>query len=397
TDHQFAMNAFEPLFWTGCAFILLRMIQKNNAKLWVAFGVVAGLGLENKYSMVAFAFALLAGLLLTPQRRLLFSPWLLAGGGVALLVFLPNLLWNIGHHWPFLEVMHNIRASGRDVVLGPVEFLAQQALILNPCTLPFWLAGLLYYLFSAGAKPYRALGWAFVFTITFFLLAHGKNYYSAPAYPMLLAAGAVTGERMVAGARFSSRLLLRSVLKAAPFAWLLGGMLWLLPVALPVLPVEAYLRYQAHLPFPVPRSEHSHRGAALPQHYADEFGWPEMVAAVARVYHSLGPTEQAKAAIFARNFGQAGAIDLFGVQYGLPKAICGHQTYFLWGPREYTGEVVILLGVPANRAKAFFASVEVAATLDNYYALSYETRPILLCRGLKGDLRTLWPQFKLWD
>ena len=140
-DHQFAMNAFEPLFWLGCALVLVRMIQTENPKLWIAFGILTGLGMENKYSMAVFAFALLAGILLTPQRKILFTRWLFAGGGVALLILLPNLLWNIQHHWPFLELMHNIRVSGKDVTLSPTEFLAQQVLIAGPATLPIWLAG----------------------------------------------------------------------------------------------------------------------------------------------------------------------------------------------------------------------------------------------------------------
>ena len=396
-DHQFAMNAFEPLFWTGCAFALLRMIKTNNPKLWLAFGAVAGLGLENKYSIAAFALALLAGLLLTPQRKLLFTPWLFAGGGVALLIFLPNLVWNIQHHWPFLELMHNIRAAGKDVVLSPSAFFAQQILIMSPASLPFWLGGILFYFFSRAAKSYRALGWAFVITIVFFLLAHGKNYYSAPAYAIVLAAGAVAVERFLSTARFEARPMLRMLLKPAIYVWLFAGILIFLPVVLPVLPVEAYLRYQGHLPFPIPRSEHSHMGAALPQHYADEFGWEEMVAAVAQVYHSLPPEEQAKTAIFTNNYGQAGAIDFFGSRYGLPKAICGHQNYFVWGPRNYTGEIVIRVGSPIEDVKPAYDSVVVAATDDNPYALSYETLPILLCRGLKSNLQTVWPHLKKWE
>ena len=166
-DHQFAMNAFEPLFWTGCAFAVARMIHTNNPKWWLAFGGIAGLGLGNKYSIAAFAFFLLVGLLLTPQRKFLFSAWILAGGVVALLLFLPNLLWNVQHHWPFLELMRNIRASGRDVVLSPVAFLAQQILIMTPATLPFWLGGLWFY-FSRAGKQFRVFGWAFVFTLGFF-------------------------------------------------------------------------------------------------------------------------------------------------------------------------------------------------------------------------------------
>jgi 4-amino-4-deoxy-L-arabinose transferase-like glycosyltransferase len=195
-DHQFAMNALKPLFWTGCAFAVARLIRMNNPEWWLAFCTIAGSGLKNKYSIAAFAFFLLLGLLLTPQRRLLFSPWILAGGFAALLLFLPNLLWNIQHHWPFLELMRNIRASGRDVVLSPSAFLAEQILIMSPVTLPFWLGGLWFY-FSDAGKKFRVFGWTFIFTIRFFLLAHGKNYYSAPVYPLVLAAGAVAAEKFL--------------------------------------------------------------------------------------------------------------------------------------------------------------------------------------------------------
>jgi hypothetical protein len=397
-DHQFAMNALEPLFWTGCAFVLLRMINSGNLKLWLAFGAVAGLGLENKYSIAVFAFALLVGLLLTTQRRLLLTPWLLAGGGVALLIFLPNLLWNIHHHWPFLELMRNIRASGRDVVLPPLAFLGQQVLLMTPLSLPFWLAGLGFYLFSREAKSYRSFGWAFLITIGFFLLAHGKNYYSAPAYPIVLAAGGVAAELLLKARRFELYPGMRTGLQAACFLWLILGIGPLLPVTLPLLPVDTYLRYQEHLPFEVPRSEHGHIGAALPQHYADEFGWPEMVATVSRVYHSLPEEEQRETAIFTDNYGEAGAIDFFGPQYGLPKAICPHQNYFLWGPRGYTGEIIILVGsAHIEEARKVLQSVEPVANLDNPYALPNETRPILLGRGLKPNLQELWPQLKKWN
>ena len=396
-DHQLAMNAFEPLFWTGCAFVLLLMIKTDNPRLWLPFGVIAGLGLENKYSIAVFAAALLAGLLLTPRRRLLFTPWLLAGGVTALILFLPNLLWNIQHDWPFLELMRNIRASGRDVVLSPVAFLAEQVLIMNPATLPIWLGGLCFLLFFRDARPFRCLGPAFLITVGAFLLAHGKNYYVAAVYPIVLAAGAVATERWIGAPRFQDRPRLRATLKAVLAAWLLTGFLLLLPVVLPVLPVDSYLRYQARLPFPIPHSEHSFEGAALPQHYADEFGWPEMAAAAAKVYGSLSPEERQKTAILTSNFGEAAAIDFFGPRYGLPGSICPHQSYFLWGPRNATGEIVIRIGSPIEDVRAAYENVAVAARLDNPYALDFETRPILLCRGRKGNLQTDWPKLKRWD
>ena len=394
-DHQFAMNTLEALFWGGCAFVILLVLKTQNAKLWLLFGVIAGVGLENKYSMAIFAFALLFGLLLSSQRRLLFTPWLLAGGGAALLIFLPNLIWNIKNDWPFLELLHNIRATGKDVILPPGKYLLQQILMLNPVSFPFWFGGLLYFFFSREAKPYRAFGWAFIITIGFFLFTHGKDYYSAPAYVMLLAAGGFATERLL-NARFAARQRVRAVLKPLSFVWLLAGIIPLLPLVLPVLPVDAFLRYQSRLPFEVPRAERSFIGAALPQYYADEFPWPGMVQAVASVYHALPPDERTKTAIFCSNYGQAAAIDFFGPQYGLPKAISGHQSYFLWGPRNYTGEIVILVGEDEGEALEQFDSVTVAATLNNPYAFWYENQPILLCRGLKWDLQTGWPRVKNW-
>jgi len=386
-DHQFAMNSLEPLFWGGLAYVVLRLINTANPKLWLAFGAIAGVGLLNKYSIVFFAAALLAGLLLTRQRRLLFTPWILLGGGIALLIFSPNLIWNIQHDWPFLELMRNIRATGKDVILSPGMYLLQQVLMLNPVSFPFWLAGLLFYFFSRDAK-YRNFGWTFVITIALFMITHGKDYYSAPAYVMLFAAGGVAIERLLS--------LRWKVLKPACFVWLALGVVPLLPLVLPVLPIDTFLRYQSHLPFEVPKTERSFVGETLPQYYADEFPWPGMVAAVAQVYHSLTPEEQQRTAIFGSNYGQAASIDFFGPQYGLPNAISGHQNYFLWGPRQYTGDIVILLGAKESEQVEQFESVTVVATPNNPYAYRYENRPILLCRGLKWNLQTGWSKVKNW-
>ena len=392
-DHQFAMNAFESLIWGGLAFTVLRIIKSGNTRLWLVFGAIAGVGLQTKYSVISFASALILGLLLTRQRKILFTPWLLAGGAIALLIFLPNLIWNIQHNWPFLELMRNIRATGKDIILSPGMYLLQQILMMNPASFPFWFAGLLFYFFSRDAKSYRAFGWTFVITIAFFMITHGKDYYSAPAYVIVLAGGAVATERLL---ERSTRRSLRVLLRPACFVWLMLGVLPLLPLVLPVLPIETFIRYQSHLPFEVPKTERSFVGESLPQYYADEFPWPGLVEAVARIYHSLPAEEQQRTAIYGTNYGQAAAVDFFGPQYGLPKAISGHQNYFLWGPRNYTGDIMILMGEEENEARKHFESVTVAATLDNPYAYRYENRPVLLCRGLKWNLQQEWPRVKKW-
>ena len=176
-DNLLTMNAFEPLFWMGCAWLLLRIVRTGNPRLWLAFGVLAGLGIENKYSMLIFGAGVVAGLLLTPQRRVLASPWLWLGGAIAFLLFLPNLLWNVQHHFPFLELQANIRRSGRDTPLNPLKFFTEEILTMHPLTLPLWLAGLWFFFGTKAGKPGRVLGWAWVFTSLVIVTLSPRIYY----------------------------------------------------------------------------------------------------------------------------------------------------------------------------------------------------------------------------
>ena len=387
--YLFTMNAFEPLFWMGCAAVVICIIQTGNQKLWLWFGLLAGLGLENKYSMGVFGFAVVVGLLLTPERKAFAKPWIWIAGALALLIFLPNIIWNIRHDWPFFELLRNIRESGRDVALSPLEYVARQIFLIGPANFPIWVIGAFYLLFVKKAKPFRVLGWAFVVTLVFFIVSKGKDYYAAPAFPLALAAGAVAIESFTAE-RWRW-------LRTALVALLLVTTLIFLPIGLPVLTVDHLLAYVDALPFGVPVSEHGHAAARLPHHYAWQFGWEEMVAATARVYSSLSPEERDTCAVFGNNFAEAGAIDLLGPKYGLPKAVGGHQSYWLWGPRNYTGKCVIVLGDELEDSARWFESCEVGAELNNPYARPQENRPVLLCRKLKYDLQEVWPQLKVWN
>lgn len=387
--YLFTLNCFEPLTWTACAWVVIRIIRTGDQRLWLWFGLLTGLGLENKYSMALFGFAIVVGLLLTPERKALAHKWIWLAGALAFLIFLPNLIWNIANHFPFLELMRNIRASGRDVQLGPVAYLVQQIMVMNPGTLPVWLSGVVF-LFLPRNRPFRLLGWAFVTVIGTLMLLKGKDYYSASAYPMVMAAGGVAIEDF---ARRRGQRWIGAVVMVV----IMGMTAAILPLVLPVFPVERYLRWQENNPIVPQASEQAHRLAALPHHYAFQFGWEEMVEAVARAYHSLPPEEQKKAAIFGNNYAEAGAIDLFGPKYGLPKAISGHQSYYLWGPRDYTGEIVIVLGSTVAREQRNFERVEVAANLHHPYGAVWENAPVLICRGLKYNLREIWPKVKNWD
>jgi 4-amino-4-deoxy-L-arabinose transferase-like glycosyltransferase len=387
-DNLLSMNAFEPLFWMGCAWLLIRIVKTGNQKLWIWFGILAGFGLENKYSMLIFGAGIVLGLLLSPQRRSLASPWLWIAGAAAFLIFLPNLLWNIRHHFPFLELQANIRRSGRDVPLGPLQFFGQEILTMHPLTLPVWLAGLWLFFGTKSGKPFRALGWAWVFAAVVIIALSPRVYYLYPAFPILFAAGAVLWEARLHGQPAWRKLAWPALMAAT------GAVL--APLAIPVLPPETYIRYTKALHLAPPAIE-THRLGPLPQIFADQFGWEEMAATVARVYNRLPVEIRPKTAIFAQNYGQAGAIDLFGPKYGLPPAISGHQSYFLWGPRGYTGESVIVMAGRQRDLESRFAAVEKVASVSHPYSMPYEHFDVFYCRGLNQPLIEIWPQVKSWD
>jgi hypothetical protein len=389
THSLLTMNAFEPLFWMGCAYLFIRIVKTGNQRLWIWFGAVSGVGLENKYSMLIFGAGIVLGMLLTPERRALARPWIWAGGALAFLIFLPNLLWNILRHFPFLVAHASIQRSGRDVALGPLAFFGQEILTLLPLTLPVWLAGLWFFFFSKPGKPFRALGWAWVFTAAVIVTLSPRIYYLYPAFPILFAGGSVMWEAWLTAPRLQ-RLKL-----AYPALMIVSGAVFA-PQAVPILPPEMYIRYTRALHLEPPRIE-THKLGPLPQLYADQFGWEEMVATVGRVYNSLPSRVRAKTAIFAQNYGQAGGVDLFGPKYGLPPAISGHMNYYYWGPRDYTGESMIVLAGREKDLERRFASVAKVAHVYHPYSMPYEHFDIFYCRGLKQPLKEIWPQVKNWD
>ena len=176
-------NCLEPNLWMGCAYFAILAIKRSDPRYWLWFGVIAGLGMEEKYSIAVFGFGMVIGLLFTEQRRAFLNKWIWLGGLAAFLIFLPNLLWNIHYDWPFVQLIHNIKASGRDVVLGPFSYFSQQTLLLSPLTAPIWIIGLAAFFFSPQLRPYRVLGWSYLVCYAVFFLLHGKSYYLAPSIP----------------------------------------------------------------------------------------------------------------------------------------------------------------------------------------------------------------------
>ncbi len=389
-----SMNPVEPVIWTGCALLVLRMIQTSDTRLWLPFGLLAGLGVLNKHTMLLFGFALLVGLLLTPERRLLASRWLVVGGAAALLVTLPHLVWEVRHGFPHFEVLASIRHNGRDVQVGFLKFWQMELLFLNPVAAPVWLTGLGALFTARALKPARALGWAFVIVIAcLFLTTPGshKTYYAAGAYPILLAAGATVIEGWLRQPR-------TSWLKPAYLSVLAIAGALIAPTVTPVLPPESYFRYTRALAISQPRLENRATNA-MPQLFADRFGWPEMVATVARAYWSLPADVRGRTGIFANDFGQGGAIDFYGRRYGLPKAIGGHLTYWYWGPRGYTGESLIVLGDHRDVLEREFEEVQPLAEVGHPYAMRQEHFTVFLCRRPRGGwtLASAWPLLKNWN
>jgi 4-amino-4-deoxy-L-arabinose transferase-like glycosyltransferase len=428
--HWLTMNAFEPLIWMGAAWCVVRAINTGRASYWFWFGVIVGVGLQTKYSVVFFVFGIVLGLLLTSDRQYLKSKWIWLGALAALAIFLPNLLWLVKHDFPFLELMRNIRESGRDVARGPVAFIADQALIMNPILFPLWASGLVWLFFGKregewrngepikGNKgnvrqgehndsvvpenrhPYRIFGWAYVAMLVTFIVLEAKNYYLAPVYPILFAAGAIGFERLTSEVQ-GSRSHFRQLLLFPLLRWLYVGLVILIgaalaPLSLPILSPEVYVRYQKALGVEPSKAENQETGP-LPQFFADEFGWEEMTRAVAQVYNSLPPNEREQTAIFANSYGQAGAIDFFGAKYGLPKAISNHQNYWYWGPRNYTGAIVIVLGSDGEGDREHFKTVNSVGRTYYPYSRRDEHFEIFLCRGLKESLHSLWPKIKKWN
>jgi hypothetical protein len=387
---RYSMNPFEPLFWMGSVYFLLRAINRNQPKLLLWSGVLLGLGLENKHSTIFFVAALVCGLAVKQDRRVFRTKWFWLAVGITVLIALPNFIWQWQHQFPTYVDLRNVQNMHKNVVLPPLAFVRQQIMMLGPANALVWIAGLGYLLFHSQGKRYRSLGVTYLVFLAIMMALHAKDYYLAPAYAMLFAAGGVVWEKAT-----EIRAGLRWLRVALPVVVLALGLV-AVPLVAPVLPVQDVPRYMQALGITMPRTETAHSGP-LPQHFGDEFGWPEMVQQVASVYNSMPPDERAKTAILAGNYGEAGAVDFFGPKYGLPKAISAHQNYYFWGPRQYTGESLILLQWDISDAQRWCSSVQEGPTLDPEWAMGEEHYTILICKGFKMPLAQAWPRLKVWN
>jgi hypothetical protein len=387
-DSILTMNAFEPVFWLACACIVARIAKGGSPKLWLLFGAISGVGLENKHTMAVFGFAIILGLILSRDFRPFRSRWIWLGGLIALAIASPNLLWEARHGWPQFEVVRNAQEFKNEPI-GPLRFLGEQVLFYSPVALPLWLGGLAWFFFAREAKHFRFFAWAYLAVLAIFIAGNGKTYYPMGTYPILMAAGGVAFERWIATRGWPALRL------GYPAIIALAG-LFTLPFGVPVLPVDTFLKYSDALPYAHSVKTERDSTAEMPQNYADMMGWANLAGSVARVYRTLPENERSGCAILAGNYGEAGAIDYYGPALGLPKVVSGHNSYFYWGPRAYSGECVILFGEGSAGFKNYFEDVQIAATVSNPLGMpSEQSLPIYVCRKPQAPLATLWPHFKL--
>jgi hypothetical protein len=384
TGNMLCLPAFEPLFWVLASYLVVRIIQEDNPHLWPWVGLIAGVGMLNKHSMVFFGFGLLVGMILSPLRKHLKSPWLYAGGGIALLIMLPNLIWQIAHDWPTLHFVLNLN-EGVMSGISPLQFIAGQVLYLHPFNTILWVWGLLFLLLSRAAKPYRALGWIWLSVFVLLIFAKSKIYYLAPAYPTLFAAGAVALERWVVrvGATW---------LKPATVVFMLGGGLVLGPISIPYMDIDSTESFINAITFNRFQNIYELTGDLHAM-----FGWEDRVKTVADVYHRLPPADREHAVIWASNYGIAGAVDLLGGKYRLPRAASLDLTYWLWGVREGKGDVVILAGFRKEDIEHIFKEVEPAAEVDLDHVNPWQTPfRVLIGRSPVKPLPEIWERNRPW-
>jgi hypothetical protein len=381
-DNLMTMNAFEPLFWMGCALVLARILRTGNSRLWLWFGLIAGVGIENKHSTLIFGFAVTVAVLLVRPREFL-KPWIWLGGLIALALFVPNLVWQYRHHFPTIEDLENVKREGKNVVLPPLAFLQQQILTMQPILLPVWLGGVIWLLWQ---RRWRLLGVLFVAFWGIMEIQHAKDYYLFPIYPMAFAAGAVAIERW---ARARTWRMATVVVVA------LAGSLPVVPLALWWLPPDRYLAYQEKLGIK-PQKAETHHESLLMQPIADQFGWPELVSEVAGVYNSLPAEERATTGIWAGNYGEAGAINLWGPQYGLPTAYSRHQNHWYWGPPVVRYQNLIVIQWSFDDVRDNCASYQAYSHFEKW-GMAEENQPFYLCRGVKFDIQQIWSHSHHWN
>jgi len=367
--------SFDYLWDVTAIYGLVRLLKSENPRCWILVGAALGLGMETRYTAGFLALGIVGAVLLTPARRYLLSGWLWAGVALSVLIFLPNLVWQVRHAFISLDFLKHLHA--RDLAQGRYNgfYREQFFTCVNVVTVPLVLLGLWFYLVREEGRRYRLIGWAYLVTFTLFAVAGARSYYTAPLYPMLLASGSVLLQIFLAPAQPRwSRLVYRT-------QWIsiaLSGM----ASALLTLPVT-------------PRGSSAWRLAnQVHDQFREEVGWPELAQTVARVYHSLSPEEQKTTGILTGNYGEGGALNLYGPALGLPHAMSLTNSFWYRGYDPRLPQIVIVTGFGLEQAQELFESCQIVARNTNPDGVvneeSRDHPDILLCRNLRVPWPTYW-------
>jgi 4-amino-4-deoxy-L-arabinose transferase-like glycosyltransferase len=369
---EFQYTSFDYLWWVLIAYFLIRLLNYGNPRWWLGIGAAVGIGMLTKYAMAFYVVGILGALLLTSERRYLKSRWLWYGVALAFLIFLPNLIWQIQHGFVSLHFLEHIHK--RDVGEGRVNgFWRDQFRInANPLLAPLWLAGLFYFFADRDGKRYRLLAWLYVIPVVILFAAKGRGYYAGAVYPMLFAAGCVLWQRWVEWLRSGWAWVVRVVTFAAIALGAYGAGRIILPLG-PVSASNLALKNNGDL--------------------REEIGWKELVAEVAHIRDSLTPAERAHLGIIVGNYGEAGAVDLYGPRYGLPPTISGTNAAWYRGYGNPPPQTLIVVGFSRSDANETFQSCRLAGHDGNRYGIrneeSVDHPDIFVC----GPPREPWPEF----
>jgi hypothetical protein len=373
--------AFDYLWWVLVAFFMVRLLATDDARYWLGIGAGIGLGMMTKYTMGFFVAGLVVAVLVTPARKYLKSKWLYLGAALALLIFLPNLIWQAQHDFIAFDYLSSIHA--RDVSWGRGDdFLPEQLfLTTNPLSLPIWTVGLSLCLFSVSMKRFRTLGWMFVVTFILFLINQGRGYYTGPAYVMLLAVGCVWFEGWFE----------RLGGKKCQVGY---GLLWTMQVIGSLIGVVLMKPIGA-----INSTLWDFRYDVSGDLFVEMVGWQDLTAQVTGIYQPIPESEKPRAAILAGNYGEAGALELYGK--GLPRIISGANSLWYRGYGDPEPETVIVVGFERVDAEKIFSSCEYAGTVTNSYEVkneesSYHTG-LYICRQPRRPWSELWQEMRWYQ
>jgi hypothetical protein len=381
-----SMNAFEPCIWMGALLVVLRIAEGSaSPRAWLFFGLLAGLGIENKHTIVFFLVALLFGLLLSPQRHILWSKGCAAGVALLLLLALPNFLWQWAHHFPTYEFLNHVAHTDKNYKLSPIAFLYQQLKVVLIVSAPLWIGGLVWLAFARKARPWRFVAITYLLFLAMMMAMHAKNYYLSPIYPVLFAAGAVA---LVQHSRRIWVPIVYTLFLVDVFCTATA------PVVLTILPPDEYNSFTRL--YGPQRVNFDRFTGPMPQILSDRFGWPQMVQGFASRYNALPPEVRAHTTIFCDNYGEASAVNILGPAYGLPTAVSGHQNYFYWGWNNYTGESVLTLGKDAKDYTGTYAEVIDLGAFDAPWIMDHEHKHYFWLRHRKRPFAVDWPELKNW-